>query len=182
MAIGLTDTQIEQMSPQDRRDLIRRLRVLPELRLPPPHVIARLRLVRLTLMVGGSVALIPWIVFLALTLPDNYQARNWPGTWVGFDLLLVVMMASTAYLGWRRRQLVMLPAFGSGLLLLADAWFDIMTAEPDDMWLSVLTGLGAEVPLAVLQIAGALALFRFTMLAHPLADPSVSVWRQRFQI
>ena len=40
-------------------------------------------------MVGGSIAMIPWLVYLSLTLPDNYVAHNWPATWVGFDILLV---------------------------------------------------------------------------------------------
>ena len=39
-------------------------------------------------MVVGSIAMIPWLGYLSMTLPENYVAHNWPFTWVGFDLLL----------------------------------------------------------------------------------------------
>ncbi|WP_067821675.1 hypothetical protein [Nocardia inohanensis] len=173
----LSDEEIAGMSDAERRALIERLQLPPDRVLPRPGLVRWHRRVRLTLMVGGSVALIPWIVFLALTLPAEYTARNWSVTWVGFDILLVLMMAATAYLGWRRRAMLMLPAFGTGLLLLVDAWFDIVTADARDVWVSVGTALLGELPLAALQISGALMLFRFLVLAHPLHDPAVSAWR-----
>ena len=39
-------------------------------------------------------------------------------------------MAATAVLGWLGCQLVVLPAFTTGVLLICDAWFDIVTAGP----------------------------------------------------
>ena len=48
--------------------------------------------------------------------------------WMGFDCVLIVFMAATAVLGWMRRQLVVLPAFTTGILLICDAWFDVLTA------------------------------------------------------
>jgi hypothetical protein len=54
-------------------------------------------------MVGGAIALIPWIIYLAFTLPANYVAHNWPATWIGFDSVLIAFMATTAVLGWLRR-------------------------------------------------------------------------------
>ncbi|MFE7799266.1 hypothetical protein [Nocardia sp. NPDC057440] len=173
----LSDDEIQAMSDDERRALISRLQLPPERVLPRPELVRIHRGVRLTLMVGGSLALIPWIVYLAVSLPSDYQARNWTVTWVGFDTLLVAMMLTTAYLGWKRRRLLILPAFGTGLLLLVDAWFDIMTANADDVWFSVGIALIAELPLAALQISGALLLFKFLTEAHPLADPAVSAWR-----
>ncbi|MFH5208676.1 hypothetical protein [Antrihabitans spumae] len=38
----------------------------------------------------------------------GFVANNWTFTWVGFDGLLVVKMATTAALGWKRRQLLVL--------------------------------------------------------------------------
>ncbi|MCM6775447.1 hypothetical protein NDR87_15775 [Nocardia sp. CDC159] len=175
----LSDAEIAALSEFQRRDLIRRLREPIEPLLPPPEVVRLHRRLRLTLMVGGTLAMIPWLVYLGLTLPAEYHARNWSLAWIGFDIVLVLMMAATAYLGWRRRLLLLLPAFGTGLLLLVDAWFDIVTADSGDVWISVGTALLAEVPLAVLQLSGALMLFRFAVLAHPLHDRSVSPWRAR---
>jgi len=180
MTIGrLSDEEIDAMSADDRRALIRRLQLPPERVLPRPEIVRIHRRVRLTLMVSGSIALIPWIVYLAVSLPPNYQAHNWTLTWVGFDILLVIMMATTAYLGWQRRQLLVLPAFGTGLLLLVDAWFDITTANPRDVWFSIIIACVGEIPLAFLQISGALLLFKFVTEAHPLAEPGVSAWRTK---
>ena len=102
---------------------------------------------RLTLMVRGVIGLIPWIVYLGFNLPANYVAQNWPATWIGFDCLLIVFMAATAVLGWLGRQLVVLPAFTTGVLLICDAWFDIVTAGPGrDLALPILTAALGNLP------------------------------------
>lgn len=173
---GLSDVHIAAMSPTERRDLIQRLqRPLDEV-FPPP-VARRMRRTRLTLMVGGAIVLIPWIVHLGFTLPANYVAHNWPATWIGFDCLLIAFMAATAVLGWLRRQLVVLPAFTTGVLLICDAWFDIMTASPSQIWVSVLTAALGNLPLAVLLITGALRILRLTVTRLWLLDPGTSAWR-----
>ncbi|MEV6067203.1 hypothetical protein AB0L82_11675 [Nocardia sp. NPDC052001] len=172
----MSDDEIAAMSDHERRELIARLQ--PAGRgLPRPEVVRIHRRIRLTLMVGGSLILIPWIVYLAMTLPADYHARNWSLTWIGFDVLLVIMMSATAYLGWKRRVFLVLPAFATGMLLLVDAWFDIVTAAPGDIWVSVGTALIGEIPLAILQITGALMLLRFLVIAHPLNNPAVSPWK-----
>jgi hypothetical protein len=173
---SLSDAQIAAMSPAQRRDLIQRLeRPLEEVF--PTTLARRMRRNRLTLMVGGAVALIPWMIYLAFTLPDNYVAHNWPATWIGFDCVLITSMIATAVLGWLRRQLVILPAFTTGVLLICDAWFDIMTAGTDQMWFSVLTAALANVPLAAIMIIGALRLVRLTATRLWFLDPATPVWR-----
>src|SRR5215475_1798694 len=167
---GVSDAQIAAMSVAERRELISRLqRPLGELL--PPSELARLRRVRLVLMVGAIIGLIPWIVYLAITLPDKYIAHNWPATWVGFDVLILLFMAVTAGLGLLRRQLLVLTAFTTGILLVCDAWFDVMTAAPADRWLSVGTAVLGELPLAVLLITGALRILRLTATRRYVLDP-----------
>ncbi|WP_227982432.1 hypothetical protein [Nocardia spumae] len=173
----LTDAQIERLTPGQRRELIIRLR--PNRALPDPRRVRVARGLRLSLMTGGSIAMIPWLVYLGFTLPQDYTANHWALAWIGFDILLVLMMATTAYLGWRRRALLILPAFGTGVLLLVDAWFDTTTAGPDDIRLSIATAVFAEIPLALLLLTGPLALFRYLVLANPLHDPARSPWRVR---
>jgi hypothetical protein len=51
-------------------------------------------------------------------------------------------------------------AFATGLLLVCDAWFDVMTADADDIALSLVTAFVVELPLAALLIAGSLQRFR----------------------
>ncbi len=172
----LSDAHIEAMSPDERRDLIQRLqRPLEEVF--PPSLARRMRRNRLTLMVGGVIGLIPWMVYLGFTLPPNYVAHNWPATWIGFDCLLIAFMVCTAVLGWLRRQLVVLPAFTAGVLLICDAWFDVMTAGPGQLWLSVLTAALGNFPLAALLITGAVRILRLTMTRLRFLDPGTPAWR-----
>lgn len=172
----LTDEQIAALTPAQRRDLIMRLEA-PLSEVIDPALIARIRRIRLGLMIGGSIAMIPWLIYLALTLPDSYVAHNWVLTWVGFDVLLVGFMLATAVFGYFRRQVLLFAAFTSGVLLICDAWFDLMTAGRDDVWLSVVTALGIEVPLAIFMIRGAQRIMRLTMLRLWLLDPGMRLWQ-----
>ena len=172
----VSDDQIAAMSATERRELIQRLE-RPFAELLPESVLVRVRRVRLVLVSGAIVGLIPWTVYLAITLPDKYIAHNWPATWVGFDVLLLVFMAVTALLGLLRRQLLVLTAFTTGILLICDAWFDVMTAAPDDRWLSLLTAVLGELPLAVLLITGALRILRLTATRLYVLDPGMPLWR-----
>jgi hypothetical protein len=172
----LSDARIAAMSPAERRDLIQRLE-RPRDEVFPAPIARRMRRNRLTLMVGGSIVLIPWIIYLGLTLPPDYVAHNWPATWIGFDSLLIAFMVATAVLGWLRRQLVILPGFTTGVLLICDAWFDIMTAGPSQIWMSVLTAALGNLPLAVLLITGALRILRLTATRLWFLDPETPAWR-----
>jgi hypothetical protein len=139
-------------SPIDELTTHRLETPLEELVLPAPAV-ARTRRLRLALMVGGAIGLIPWIVFWVITLPANYVA-------LGFDVLLVAFMVTTAVLAFLRRQLVLLTAFTTGVLLICDAWFDVITAGPHDLRVSALTATLLELPLAVILITTALRILR----------------------
>jgi hypothetical protein len=174
--VELTDEEIQAMSAEQRRDLIRRLaRPSAEL-LPPPQMLRRIRYLRLLIMTGSAVLLVPWIVYLGLTLPERYVVNNWSATWVGFDLILLVMLVSTAVLGWLRRQLLILTAFASGVLLVSDAWFDIMTAAPHDLRWSVASA-ALELPMAALLIGGALRLVRFMAARFWILQPGMRMWQ-----
>jgi hypothetical protein len=173
---ALSDAQIAAMSAAERRELIGRLeRPLGELM--PASALARMRRIRVVLMVGATIGLIPWTAYLALTLPDKYVAHNWTASWVGFDILLLGFMATTAVLGLLRRQLLILTAFTTGIMLICDAWFDVMTAAPADRWLSVLTAVLGELPLAVVLITGALRILRLTATRLYILDPGMPLWR-----
>jgi hypothetical protein len=113
-------------------------------------------------MTLSAAVLVPWTVYLGVSLPNRYVARHWTLTWVGFDAILILMFACTAALGLLRRELVALAAFASGVLLLCDAWFDITTANPHDRPISIATAVVAEAPIAALLISSALRLVRVT--------------------
>ena len=77
--------------------------------------------------VAGAL-LIPWTVYLAITLPKREFDTHYRGAWVGFDLLLVGTIVLTAYYAFRVDTRVQLPATATATLLVVDAWFDVMTA------------------------------------------------------
>jgi hypothetical protein len=171
----LTDAQIAALTPEERRELVQRLEQ-PLSDVIDPLLLSRIRRVRLSLMIGCSIAMIPWLVYLSWTLPQYYRAQNWTLTWVGFDVLLVVFMLATAVFGYLRRQVLLFAAFTSGVLLICDAWFDVMTAGPDDLGLSLVTAFLIEVPLAIFMIRGAQRIMRLTMTRLWLLDPEMRLW------
>jgi hypothetical protein len=151
----VTDDEIALMSPDQRRDLIRRLSGAPgAVRAYQQRSVGR-REVEIIILVISAVVLVPWIAYLAVTLPRVYVTHNWDEAWVGFDILLLLLIVATAVLGILRRQMVMLTAFATGVLLICDAWFDWMTSNRADVAWTTVTALFVELPLAVLLITEA---------------------------
>lgn len=110
--------------------------------------------------------LIPWTVVLGYTLPDHYTSRQWGVAWIGFDVALTTAFAFTAFAVWRRLQMAILGQLVTGTLLLCDAWFDVMLSwGSGEFWVSVVTALLGEVPLAVLFFVGARTLIWTTVRA-----------------
>jgi hypothetical protein len=118
--------------------------------------LVQIRRIREWLALSAAIALIPWTIYLGLTLPQSYTAQHWQATWVGFDVLLLAFMIATAVLGFARHHLLTLFAFATGVLLVCDAWFDVLTAKRGDFTLSVLTAALGELPLAAVLIVGTL--------------------------
>jgi hypothetical protein len=107
----------------------------------------------LELLTVCAVGLVPWTVLLALTLPSGYEVHQWRLAWVGFDVLLIVAMASTAILGWLRHRAVIVSGITTAVLLICDAWFDVSLAfGTPEVWLSAALAAFAELPLAVYLI------------------------------
>jgi hypothetical protein len=97
------------------------------------------------LPMAASVAMVPWILVLAATLPDRYLANHWNVTWVGFDVLELVSFAVTSWTAWRRSPAAAAATAVSVTLLACDAWFDVTTISTT-----------ADVIAAVLTFAGGL--------------------------
>jgi hypothetical protein len=134
----------------------------------PPEVLERVRRQRrhtLELLTVCAVGLVPWTVLLAFTLPSGYTVHQWRTTWVGFDVLLVLAMAATALLGWRRHRAVAVAAAATGVLLVCDAWFDVSLAlGTPDVWWSAALAVCVELPLAgfmIRKVLGMLSLVQW---------------------
>jgi len=170
------------MSPQERRDLIKRLARPVDDFVPSHRWLRRTRELRILLVVGSAVVLVPWIAYLAITLPPRYVADNWDVTWVGFDVLLLVMMVATAVLGYLRRQMLVMTAFATGVLLVCDAWFDVVTAHGNDQTWSVVSAVVVELPLAALLITGSLQILRLVAARLWALDAGQHAWQVRIPL
>jgi hypothetical protein len=94
---------------------------------------------------------VPWAVELWLTLPYRDVSAHYRLAWVGFDIMLAVVLARTGWLAWHGRDHVELPAVAAATLLIIDMWFDVVTASsPRDLALAVGSALVVEIPLTLL--------------------------------
>ncbi len=132
-------------------------------RVPPPRVVAeaeaitpevRRQVRRLAwLYLIASVALLPWIVFLAISLPKRNLDVHYRASWVGFDLLLVFALARTAYMAFRVDARVQLAATAAATMLIIDAWFDVSTSHGRAAVIEALAlAAFAEIPIALFCI------------------------------
>ncbi|MGW1889639.1 hypothetical protein ACWCP6_05155 [Streptomyces sp. NPDC002004] len=102
----------------------------------------------LALLGVAAVALIPWMVLLARTLPDHADVRNWSLAWIGLDILMATGCAATAVLGFRRDPRARLTASATAAVAVLDAWFDLTTAQPGGALAQAVACAAAETALA----------------------------------
>jgi hypothetical protein len=130
----------------------------------------------------GALALIPWIVYLNATLPSTVSVRAWRGAWVGFDVGLVAVLACTAWLALRRRQLLTIVLAVAATLLVVDAWFDVsLSWGTDEQAASLMTAGLVELPVAVFLLAVTLMNLRQVIATvaslRGRRGVTVSLWR-----
>lgn len=97
-----------------------------------------------------SLLLIPWIAFLASVLPSRQLSRHYDLAWAGFDVMLLIALATTAYFALRRSRNLSVAASSAGTLLVIDAWFDVLTARRRQLPVSIAFAVFIELPLAAL--------------------------------
>jgi hypothetical protein len=86
--------------------------------------------------------------------------------WVNFDVFLLAAFLATAWAIWRERQVLILLLVATGTMLCCDAWFDVGTSlATSGLWISLVTAVFAELPLAFLAFVGARRLLRATVEA-----------------
>jgi hypothetical protein len=96
-----------------------------------------------------ALVLVPWVVVIAVTLPSRQLSAHYDVAWSGYDVLLVVALAATAWSAVRASPHLAIPAGWCAGLLSADAWFDVVTA-PDGgaRWEALAMAVLVELPLA----------------------------------
>lgn len=96
-----------------------------------------------------SLMLLPWIAVLGTTLPQRQLSQHYRLAWTGYDLLLALGLACTAVAALRRSRLLPIAGSATGALLVADAWFDVLTSSGGrDIAEAVAMSVLAELPLA----------------------------------
>lgn len=176
----IDEAELRRMSPDDRRQLAR---ILAHLELEGEEIphgdlqvltnpyqtdpkLRRQRRLALFVSAGCCVILAGWIVLLAATLPRHFDTQHWRAVWVTFDIFLFAAFLATAWAIWRERQILILLLAGLGTMLCCDAWFDVGTSlATSGIWISLVTAVFAELPLAFLAFAGARRLLQATVVA-----------------
>ncbi|WP_432141637.1 hypothetical protein [Streptomyces sp. bgisy084] len=104
----------------------------------------RLRLGRI--LTGAGLVLLPWLGYLAGTLPPAEAAA-----WVTLDTLEAAALLLTGTRLLRGDPRHRTPAAAAALLLLTDACLDLATATPGtELTTALAMAIGAELPLATL--------------------------------
>lgn len=113
------------------------------------------------ILTGAGLVLLPWLGYLAGTLPPAEAAA-----WVTLDTLEAAALLLTGTRLLRSDPRHRTPAAAAALLLLTDACLDLATAAPGtELTTALAMAIGAELPLATLCATLA------TRPAHPAAAP-----------
>jgi hypothetical protein len=120
-------------------------------------------------LLAAAVTLAPWIAWLATSLPCHYQSRHWGIAWAGFDAGLALGLGLTGFAALRRAAWLDRAAVATATLLVADAWFDIVTSRgAGAVTVAVAEALALELPIA----AFCLWLARSTTSPQHLGGPA----------
>jgi hypothetical protein len=122
----------------------------PETVDPAPPVVPRVRRWLAPLFLLAALALIPWTVYLVVSLPGRHvQSGYYDIAWGGFDLALGSVLAATGYGLLRRKLWVQSTATAAATMLVCDAWFDTLSAnDSGERLLAVALALAVELPTA----------------------------------
>jgi site-specific recombinase len=102
---------------------------------------------------GAALFLVPWAIGLARSLPCHYVSAHWGIAWAGFDTALAGSLALTSVAALRRAAWLDRAAIAAATLLVADAWFDVVTARsPLAVAIATAEAVAVELPVALLCI------------------------------
>jgi len=108
------------------------------------------------LFVIFAVIMVPWTAYIAETLPARQFSPHNDVAWAGFDVILLVSLAATGLTALRRSPYLAMAATATAVLLVVDAWFDLMTTPSPQVIQSIVLAAVVELPLAA--VCGWLAL------------------------
>jgi hypothetical protein len=98
-----------------------------------------------------AIILLPWTIYLGLTLPRHHLSTHWDISWTGLDIGLLISLLMTGILARVKSIWVIISASATGTLLLVDAWFDIMSEHGESFHQALAVGILIEIPLALMS-------------------------------
>jgi hypothetical protein len=99
------------------------------------------------------VLIVPWIIYLGFAPPAELGDGHWRVAWVGLDAMEAIALALTARLAYRRSTWVDITATATAILLIVDAWFDIVTSDTGwGLTQAIAAAVVLELPLAALSL------------------------------
>lgn len=102
-------------------------------------------------LAGAAIAMVAWTTALARIVPPTAHVARWRATWVGFDVGLTAALGATAAFVARGDPRADRALAAVAALLVADAWFDTMTASPGrDRRVALALAALVEIPTATL--------------------------------
>ena len=99
-----------------------------------------------------ALIMVPWTVYIGESLPRRQLSPHYDLSWAGFDVLLLAALGSTAYFALRRSRYLSMAATATAVLLVVDAWFDLMTTPSAQIAQSIVLAAVVELPLAAVCI------------------------------
>jgi hypothetical protein len=102
------------------------------------------------LAVCCAIGIVPWMVYLAMTLPARQRAVHYDVAWLGYDAAMCAVLATLAYCALRRKPATGAVAALASTMMVIDAWFDIVTTDKGpQLTLAIVSAVFAEIPLAI---------------------------------
>ena len=118
----------------------------------PDYIILRIPTWVTHTYVMMAAVLLPWTIYLGLSLPRHHLSAHWDVSWTGLDIGLVAALASTGLFAYFRSIWVVITSATTGSLLLVDAWFDVMSEKTSsDFRQALVLAFVFELPLACLS-------------------------------
>jgi hypothetical protein len=99
-----------------------------------------------------ALVMVPWTVYIGESLPRRQLSPHYDASWAGFDVMLLAALAATAFFALRRSRYLSMAATATAVLLVVDAWFDLMTTPSGQIVQSIVLAAVVELPLAAVCV------------------------------
>ncbi|HEX4345813.1 MAG TPA: hypothetical protein VHZ31_09645 [Solirubrobacteraceae bacterium] len=117
---------------------------------PAPPVLRQAPRWAAPIFCGLALALVPWTLWLAISLPTRHLTNHYDAAWSGFDVALAASLLATGLGIFRQATWTQGVASSAAALLVCDAWFDVtMSASGREQLIAIATAALVELPLAI---------------------------------